>query len=205
MNKLFVILLFSLVLGCAFALDESVEAFVKLPVPTNSVEIGFSNSISDADSGITANEFKMGAPTIDEEMKVSSVNESGMYLFYKGVGALNNTALTLEVVRPFTWFDGTNYSSNVNDVIHFSLKIICDDGCSWDGSNKSTLETDGISFLSSDETKKVNIDTALRGSEAEMTMVKGVARVVVTIPPTDVTGKKYGTYKSELKLTLTSN
>lgn len=205
MNKLFVILLFSLVLGCAFALDESVEAFVKLPVPTNSVEIGFSNSISDADSGITANEFKMGAPTIDEEMKVSSVNESGMYLFYKGVGALNNTALTLEVVRPFTYFDGTNYSADANDVIHFTIKVYCDSACYWDGSKKESLKADGVSISSDAETKKMNIDTSLRGTNAEMTMVKGVARVGVTIPPTDVTGKKFGTYKAELKLTCTSN
>ena len=63
----------------------------------------------------------MGTTTIDEEMKVSSVNEGGMYLFYKGVGALNNTALTLEIVRPFTYFDGANYSSDPNDIIHFSI------------------------------------------------------------------------------------
>lgn len=205
MKRVVFLLLLSLVLSCAFALDSSVEAFVKLPVPTNSVEIGFSSSISDADAGTTESDFTMKAPSIDGSLNVSSEDKGNIYLFYRGVGELSNSTLSLEIVRPFTWFDGTNYSSNVNDVIHFSLKIICDDGCSWDGSNKSTLETDGISFLSSDETKKVNIDTALRGSEAEMTMVKGVARVVVTIPPTDVTGKKYGTYKAELKLTLTSN
>lgn len=205
MKKFVFPLLFSLVLSCAFALDESVEAFVKLPVPTNSVEIGFSSSISDADSGITASEFKMVAPTIDEEMKVSSVNEGGMYLFYKGVGALNNTALTLEIARPFTYFDGANYSSDSNDVIHFTIEVFCDSGCNWDGSNEELLKTDGVSLSSDAKTKKMNIDTSLRGANAEITMVKGVARVKVTIPPTDVTGKKFGTYKAELKLTCTSN
>ena len=205
MKKYIFPLLFSLALSCAFALDESVEAFVKLPVPTNSVETGFSSSISDVDRGITASEFKMGTTTIDEEMKVSSVNEGGMYLFYKGVGDLNNTALTLEIARPFTYFDGANYSSDPNDVIHFTIDVFCDTGCNWDGSNKELLMTDGVSLSSDAETKKKNIDTSLRGTNAEMTIVKGVARVRVTIPPTDVTGKKYGTYKAELKLTFTSN
>lgn len=206
MNKLFVFpLLFSLVLCCAFALDKSVEAFVKLPVPTNSVGVGFSSSISDADSGKTASEFTMKAPDLDEALNLSSGDNGNIYLFYKGVGALNNTALTLEIARPFTYFDGANYSSDSNDVIHFTIEVFCDSGCNWDGSNEELLKTDGVSLSSDAKTKKMNIDTSLRGANAEITMVKGVARVVVTIPPTDVTDKKFGTYKAELKLTCTSN
>lgn len=205
MKKFVFLLLLSLVLNCAFALDESVEAFVKLPVPTNSVEIGFSSSISDVDSGKTASEFTMKAPDLDDALNLSSGDNGNIYLFYKGVGALYNTALTLEIVRPFTYFDGTNYSSDPNDVIHFTIEVFCDSGCNWDGSNEELLKTDGVSLSSDAKTKKMNIDTSLRGTNAEMTMVKGVARVGVTIPPTDVTGKKFGTYKAELKLTCTSN
>lgn len=205
MKKSVFLLVFTFVLSCAFALDKSVEAFVRLPVPTNSIEIGFSNSISDADNGITSSEFKMKAPTIDKEMKMSSVNDDDIYLYYRGVGALHNSTITLEVVRPFTWFDGKNYSSDPNDIIHFSIKVLCDGGCSWDGSNEELLNTEGMSLSSEAETKRINIDNSLRGANAEMTLIKGVARVVVTIPPTDVKDKKIGTYKAELKLTLTNN
>ena len=206
MNKLFVfLLLLSLVLYSALALDQSVEAFVKLPVPTNSVKIGFSDSILDADAGVTTNEFSMKAPNIDGAFNISSEDKGDIYLFYKGIGEVSNCTLSVEIMRPFTWFDGTNYSSDPNDIIHFSINVICDGECIWEGSNKELLKAEGISVLSNAATKKKNIETALRGIDAEMNMVKGVARVSVTIPPTDVTGKKYGTYKSELKLTLTSN
>ena len=206
MNKLFVfLLLLSLVLYSALALDQSVEAFVKLPVPTNSVKIGFSSSILDADAGVTTNEFSMKAPNIDGAFNISSEDKGDIYLFYKGIGEVSNCTLSVEIMRPFTWFDGTNYSSDSNDIIHFSINVICDGECIWEGSNKELLKAEGISILSNAATKKENIETALRGTDAEMNIVKGVARVSVTIPPTDVTGKKYGTYKAELKLTLTSN
>ena len=206
MKKLFVLLLLlPLVLNFAFALDESVEAFVKLPVPTNSVKIGFSDSILDADAGVTTNEVSMKAPNIDGAFNISSEDKGDIYLFYKGIGEVSNCTLSVEIMRPFTWFDGTNYSSDPNDIIHFSINVICDGECIWEGSNKELLKAEGISVLSNAVTKKENIETALRGTDAEMNIVKGVARVSVTIPPTDVTGKKYGTYKSELKLTLTSN
>ena len=206
MNKLFVfLLLLSLVLYSALALDQSVEAFVKLPVPTNSVKIGFSSSILDADAGVTTNEFSMKAPNIDGAFNISSEDKGDIYIFYKGIGEESNCTLSVEIMRPFTWFDGTNYSSDPNDVIHFTIDVFCDTGCNWDGSNKELLTAAGISVLSNAATKKKSIETALRGIDAEMNMVKGVARVSVTIPPTDVTGKKYGTYKSELKMTLTSN
>ena len=206
MKKSVFLLVFTFVLSCAFALDKSVEAFVRLPVPTNSIEIGFSSTISSADSGITSSVFKMKAPTIDKEMKMSSVNDDDIYLFYKGVGVLANCKLSLEIVRPFTWFDGTGYSSSDEDMIDYSIKILCNEGCYWDGSKNSILMTDGITILSSGESSnQADIETSLRGEGADMTMVKGVARVVVTIPSTDVTGKKYGNYKSELVLKVTNN
>ena len=204
-KSVLLLLLPSLVLYSALALDQSVEAFVKLPVPTNSVKIGFSSSISDAESGTTTNEFSMKAPNIDGAFNISSEDKGDIYLFYKGFGELSNCTLSVEIMRPFTWFDGTNYSSDPNDIIHFSINVICDGECIWEGSNKELLKAEGISILSNAATKKENIETALRGTDAEMNMVKGVARVSVNIPPTDVTGKKYGTYKSEIKLTLTSN
>lgn len=204
-KSVLLLLLLSLVLNSALALDQSVEAFVKLPVPTNSVKIGFSDSILDADAGVTTNEFSMKAPNIDGAFNISSEDKGDIYLFYKGIGEVSNCTLSVEIMRPFTWFDGTNYSSDPNDVIHFTIDVFCDTGCNWDGSNKELLKAEGISVLSNAATKKKSIETALRGIDAEMNMVKGVARVSVTIPPTDVTGKKYGTYKSELKLTLTSN
>ena len=204
-KKLIFLVLFSLALCYVFALDQSVEALLKLNIPTDSVKIGFSSSISDAETGTTTNEFSMKAPEIDEAFNISSEDNGDIYLFYKGIGEVSNCTLSVEIMRPFTWFDGTNYSSDPNDVIHFTIDVFCDTGCNWDGSNKELLKAEGISVLSNAATKKKNIETALRGIDAEMNMVKGVARVSVTIPPTDVTGKKYGTYKSELKLTLTSN
>ena len=207
MNKLFVfLLLLSLVLYSALALDQSVEAFVKLPVPTNSVKIGFSSSILDADAGVTTNEFSMKAPNIDGAFNISSEDKGDIYLFYKGVGVLANCKLSLEIVRPFTWFDGTGYSSSNEDMIDYSIKILCNEGCYWDGSKYSKLTTDGITIRSSGESSnQADIETSLRGEGADMTMVKGVARIVVTIPSTDVTGKKYGNYKSELVLKVTNN
>ena len=207
MKKLFVLLLLlPLVLNFAFALDESVEAFVKLPVPTNSVKIGFSDSILDADAGVTTNEFSMKAPNIDGAFNISSEDKGDIYLFYKGVGVLANCKLSLEIVRPFTWFDGTGYSSSNEDMIDYSIKILCNEECYWDGSKNSILTTDGITILSSGESSnQADIETSLRGEGADMTMVKGVARIVVTIPSTDVTGKKYGNYKSELVLKVTNN
>ena len=102
------LLLLPLVLNFAFALDESVEAFVKLPVPTNSVKIGFSDSILDADAGVTTNEFSMKAPNIDGAFNISSEDKGDIYLFYKGIGEVSNCTLSVEIMRPFTWFDRTN-------------------------------------------------------------------------------------------------
>ena len=198
--------LLSLALCCVFALDQSVEALLKLNIPTDSVEIGFSSSISYAESGTTTNEFSMKAPEIDEAFNISSEDNGDIYLFYNGVCVLANCKLSLEIVRPFTWFDDTGYSSSDEDMIDYSIKILCNEECYWDGSKNSILTTDGITILSSGESSnQADIETSLRGEGADMTMVKGVARIVVTIPSTDVTGKKYGNYKSELVLKVTNN
>lgn len=197
------ILLFISVLNNAFALNEKVEASVLLPVPDNSVEIGFSDSISNAESGSNTAIFNMKEPTLDGSLNLSSTDNGDIYLYYRGICDASSISLKLDIVRPFTWYDGTNYSEDPNDTMHFNLKVICDTGCSWYGSNKTNLE-DGIELNSSSAASKV-IETVLRGSSAELTMVKGIARVVVTIPSTDISDKKYGNYQAELKLTLTSN
>ena len=197
------ILLFISVLNNAFALNEKVEASVLLPVPDNSVEIGFSDSISNAESGSNTAIFNMKEPTLDGSLNLSSEDNGNIYLYYRGIYDASSISLKLDIVRPFTWYDGTNYSEDPNDTMHFNLKVICDTGCSWDGSNKTNLEV-GIELNSSSAASKV-IETVLRGSSAELTMVKGIARVVVTIPSTDISDKKYGNYQAELKLTLTSN
>lgn len=203
-SRLFaIILLFLCVLNYAFALNENVEASVLLPVPDNSVEIGFSDSISNAESGSNTAIFNMKEPTLDGSLNLSSTDNGDIYLYYRGICDASSISLKLDIVRPFTWYDGTNYSEDPNDTMHFNLKVICDTGCSWDGSNKTNLEV-GIELNSSSAASKV-IETVLRGSSAELTMVKGIARVVVTIPSTDISDKKYGNYQAELKLTLTSN
>ena len=197
------ILFFVSILNCAFALNTSVEASVLLPIPDNSVEIGFSDSISNAESGSNTAIFNMKEPTLDGSLNLSSTDNGDIYLYYRGICDASSISLKLDIVRPFTWYDGTNYSEDPNDTMHFNLKVICDTGCSWYGSNKTNLE-DGIELNSSSAASKV-IETVLRGSSAELTMVKGIARVVVTIPSTDISDKKYGNYQAELKLTLTSN
>ena len=197
------ILLFVSILNCAFALNTSVEASVLLPIPDNSVEIGFSDSISNAESGSSQSSFNMKKPSLDESFNLSSEDNGNIYLYYRGIYDASSISLKLDIVRPFTWYDGTNYSEDPNDTMHFDLKVICDTGCSWDGSNKTNLEV-GIELNSSSAASKV-IETVLRGSSAELTMVKGIARVIVTIPSTDISDKKYGNYQAELKLTLTSN
>ena len=203
-SRLFaIILLFLCVLNYAFALNENVEASVLLPVPDSSVEVGFSDSISNAESGSGQNTFDMKKPSFDESLNLSSTDNGDIYLYYRGICDTTSISLKLDIVRPFTWYDGTNYSEDPNDTMHFNLKVICDTGCSWDGSNKTNLEV-GIELNSSSAASKV-IETVLRGSSAELTMVKGIARVVVTIPSTDISDKKYGNYQAELKLTLTSN
>lgn len=202
-KRIVLILLFISVLNNAFALNEKVEASVLLPVPDNSVEIGFSNSISNAESGSNTAIFNMKEPTLDGSLNLSSTDNGDIYLYYRGICDASSISLKLDIVRPFTWYDGTNYSEDPNDTMHFNLKVICDTGCSWYGSNKTNLE-DGIELNSSSAASKV-IETVLRGSSAELTMVKGIARVVVTIPSTDISDKKYGNYQAELKLTLTSN
>ena len=202
-KRIVLILLFISVLNNAFALNEKVEASVLLPVPDTSVEIGFSDSISNAESGSNTAIFNMKEPTLDGSLNLSSTDKGDIYLYYRGICDTSSISLKLDIVRPFTWYDGTNYSEDPNDTMHFNLKVICDTGCSWDGSNKTNLE-DGIELNSSSAASKV-IETVLRGSSAELTMVKGIARVVVTIPSTDISDKKYGNYQAELKLTLTSN
>ena len=202
-KRIVLILLFISVLNNAFALNEKVEASVLLPVPDNSVEIGFSDSISNAESGSNTAIFNMKEPTLDGSLNLSSTDNGDIYLYYRGICDASSISLKLDIVRPFTWYDGTNYSEDPNDTMHFNLKVICDTGCSWYGSNKTNLE-DGIELNSSSAASKV-IETVLRGSSAELTMVKGIARVVVTIPSTDISDKKYGNYQAELKLTLTSN
>ena len=197
------ILFFVSILNCAFALNTSVEASVLLPIPDNSVEIGFSDSISNAVSGSSQSSFNMKKPSLDESFNLSSEDNGNIYLYYRGIYDASSISLKVDIVRPFTLYDGTNYSEDPNDTMHFNLKVICDTGCSWDGSNKTNLE-DGIELNSSSAASKV-IETVLRGSSAELTMVKGIARVVVTIPSTDISDKKYGNYQAELKLTLTSN
>ena len=202
-NVLVLLILLVFILNCVYALDSSVEASVLLPVPDSSVEVGFSDSISNAESGSGQNTFDMKKPSFDESLNLSSADKGDIYLYYRGICDTSNISLKLDIVRPFTWYDGTNYSEDPNDTMPFNLKVICDTGCSWDGSNKTNLE-DGIELNSSSAASKV-IETVLRGSSAELTMVKGIARVVVTIPSTDISDKKYGNYQAELKLTLTSN
>lgn len=197
------ILFFVSILNCAFALNTSVEASVLLPIPDNSVEIGFSDSISNAESGSSQSSFNMKKPSLDESFNLSSEDNGNIYLYYRGIYDASIISLKLDIVRPFTWYDGTNYSADSNDIMHFDLNVICDTGCYWDGINKTNLE-EGVELNSSSTSSKI-IETVLRGSSAEWNMVKGVARIVVTIPSTDISDKRYGKYQAELKLTLTIN
>ena len=75
------ILLFISVLNNAFALNEKVEASVLLPVPDNSVEIGFSDSISNAESGSSQSSFNMKKPSLDESFNLSSEDNGNIYLY----------------------------------------------------------------------------------------------------------------------------
>ena len=159
-KRIVLILLFISVLNNAFALNEKVEASVLLPVPDNSVEIGFSNSISNAESGSNTAIFNMKEPTLDGSLNLSSTDKGDIYLYYRGICDTSSISLKLDIVRPFTWYDGTNYSEDPNDTMHFDLKVICDTGCSWDGSNKTNLE-DGIELNASSAASKV-IETVLR-------------------------------------------
>ena len=75
------ILLFISVLNNAFALNEKVEASVLLPVPDNSVEIGFSDSISNAESGSNTAIFNMKEPALDGSLNLSSTDNGDIYLY----------------------------------------------------------------------------------------------------------------------------
>lgn len=73
------ILFFVSILNCAFALNTSVEASVLLPIPDNSVEIGFSDSISNAESGSSQSSFNMKKPSLDESFNLSSEDNGNIY------------------------------------------------------------------------------------------------------------------------------
>lgn len=60
-NVLVLLILLVFILNCVYALDSSVEASVLLPVPDNSVEMGFADSISNAKSGFAEVTVSVGS------------------------------------------------------------------------------------------------------------------------------------------------
>ena len=60
-NVLVLLILLVFILNCVYALDSSVEASVLLPVPDNSEEMGFADSISNAKSGFAEVTVSVGS------------------------------------------------------------------------------------------------------------------------------------------------
>lgn len=182
-------------------------AYIYLSAPDNTVKIGFADSVANATAGVSTSSINLGKFALTDDLELAATDYSGkVFIFYKGVvNSSSNYSLTLTINRPFQYWDGSAYQDYFIGYSAIVKDPSSDNGGSqslWDGSNASNITT-GITIASSTDTPQ-QLETQLRKSGVTNFVAKGIAQIKISIPKTDISTLRYGNYRTEMTLTLTT-
>ena len=206
MRKLSVTILIVLVVTSSlFATDvtsDGVSVFVE--APDNKISIGFATSLENAKNAVPATaDFNLGKIPLTPDLKFKETTYSDqIFVFYRAVVDSNsNYTLTLELKKPFTYWTGSTYGS---DTIDYTATVKKPTSYTkWDGSNYANISNGTIAISSNSNPLSADLESNLRGSSTNY-VVSGIAQVEIYIPETEISEKKYGRYKTEMTLKLTT-
>lgn len=201
MRKLSVTILILLVVTSSlFATDVSVF----LEAPDNKISIGFATSLENAKKAVPATaDFNLGKIPLTSDLKFAQTTYSDqIFIFYRAIVDSNsNYTLTLELKKPFTYWTGSTYGS---DTIDYTATVKKPTSYTkWDGSNYANISNGTIAISSNSNPLSADLESNLRGSATNY-VVSGIAQVEIHIPETEISEKKYGQYKTEMTLKLTT-
>ena len=205
MRKLSVTILILLVVTSSlFASDVTSDGVsVFLEAPDNKISIGFATSLENAKNAVPATaDFNLGKIPLTPDLKFKETTYSDqIFVFYRAIVDSNsNYTLTLELKKPFTYWTGSGYGT---DTINYKATVKNPSSdTKWDGGNNENVSR-GIVILSSSNPSSANLESNLRGSSTNY-VVSGIAQVEIHIPETEISEKKYGRYKTEMTLKLTT-
>lgn len=178
-------------------------AFIYLSAPDNTVKIGFADSVEHAAAGVSTSSINLGKFVLTDNLELAKTDYSDkVFIFYKGVvDSSSNYSLKLTINRPFQYWDDSTYQT---DVISYSatVKDPSAGGSQWEGLNASGITT-GITIASSTKTPQ-ELETQLRKTGVTNFVAKGIAQIKISIPKTDISTLRYGNYRTEMTLTLTT-
>lgn len=182
-------------------------AYIYLSAPDNTVKIGFADSVENATKGVSTSSINLGKFVLTDDLKLAETDYSGkVFIFYKGVvDSSSNYSLTLTINRPFQYWDDSAYQDYFIGYSAIVKDPSSDNGGSqslWDGSNASNITT-GITIDSSTDTPQ-QLETQLRKTGVTNFVAKGIAQIKISIPKTDISTLRYGNYRTEMTLTLTT-
>ncbi|MCI7605259.1 MAG: hypothetical protein MSS69_00710 [Spirochaetales bacterium] len=182
-------------------------AYIYLSAPDNTVKIGFADSVANATAGVSTSSINLGKFALTDDLELAATDYSGkVFIFYKGVvNSSSNYSLTLTINRPFQYWDDSAYQDYFIGYSAIVKDPSSDNGGSqslWDGSNASNITT-GITIASSTDTPQ-QLETQLRKSGVTNFVAKGIAQIKISIPKTDISTLRYGNYRTEMTLTLTT-
>lgn len=207
MKKHLIVILSLLFISTSIFATEGVSVF--LNAPDNKVKVGFATSVENAKNAVPAtSDFNLGKIPLTDDLKFQETTYSDkVFIFYRAiVDSTNKYTLSLELKHPFKYWNGTAYDAEVgNNYINYSVNVKNPTSeTKWDGSNSSGI-TSGVSILSNvASTSSGTLETKLRGDSAKNFVVSGIAQVEISVAETDISNKKYGDYKTEMTLKLTT-
>lgn len=210
MKKIIALVLMILTVFFVFAEEgptapPSDSVSVYLTAPDNIVKIGFANSVDNAKKGIPVSvDFNLGKFSLTDDLKLAEKTYSDtIFIFYRGI--VNSSAsynLSLTIKSPFKYWDGSAYSGAETDIINFTATVKNPTSeTKWDGSNATNIGS-GISVPTTNSATA--LETQFRKTGATNFIVNGIAQIEIVISDTDVSSLKYGKYRTEMTLTLTT-
>lgn len=200
MKKILIFILILLVLVTSLFADKNASVF--LNAPDNTVIIGFADSVEHAEDAVVATDFSLGnIPLTDQLRFIETTYSDTVFIFYRAiVNSNSNYTLTLELKNPFTYWTESGYGT---DIINYTATVKNPTTATkWDGNNKNAISS-GIGISTDSESLSADLESNLRGSATNY-VVSGIAQVEIYIPETEISEKKYGQYKTEMTLKLTT-
>ena len=205
MKRFSILILALFIFTTSLFADVSKNASVFLNAPDNKVIIGFATSVQNAKDAVTATtDFILGNIPLTDQLRFRETTYSDtVFIFYRAiVNSNSNYTLTLELKNPFTYWTESGYGT---DIINYTATVKNPTtAAKWDGSNSNTITTTGIPIESNNNNPvSADLESNLRGSATNY-VVSGIAQVEIYIPETEISEKKYGQYKTEMTLKLTT-
>ena len=200
MKKILIFILILLVLVTSLFADKNASVF--LNAPDNTVIIGFADSVEHAEDAVVATDFSLGNIPLTDQLRFRETTYSDtVFIFYRAiVNSNSNYTLTLELKNPFTYWTESGYGT---DIINYTATVKNPTTATkWDGNNKNAISS-GIGISTDSESLSADLESNLRGSATNY-VVSGIAQVEIYIPETEISEKKYGQYKTEMTLKLTT-